>query len=166
APWPWQIGLLRRLPVARVPVPLEEVLREPKDVAQVIDELEHPERSPDLVPAERRRRDLLLEVPGQVERVGAVEHAEVVGLAPHDLLAAAADREWEAAELDVHPQLAQLVLELERVERLVAEAVQAEVVDREALERRRLAGGVRDADLRRLVEVVAAVDHLPRAIPR
>src|SRR4029453_5886273 len=129
-------------------------------------ELEHPEGAPDLVPAERGSGNLLLEVPRQVERVDAVEHAEVVGLTPHDLLAPAGDGERDAAELDVHPQLAQLVLELERVERVVAEPVQAEVVGREALERRLLAGDVGDADLRRLIEEVAPVDDLPCAVSR
>src|SRR5262249_32670564 len=111
-------------PVSRVPVPLEEALRELPDVAEVVEELEHPVRTPELVPAERRRRNLLLQVPGEVEGVDAIEHAEVVGLAPHHLLAAAADGERDAAELDVGVELAQLVLEPEGVERLGAEGLQ------------------------------------------
>src|SRR5262249_20922975 len=81
---------------------------------QVVEELDHPERAADLVPAEGRRRDLLLEVPGEVEGVRAVEHPEVVGLAPHDLLAAGADTERNAPELEVGVRLAELVVELER----------------------------------------------------
>src|SRR5262249_51643604 len=129
-------GLLGGLPVARVPVPLEEVLRELPDVAQVVEELEHPEGAPQLVPAERRRGNLLLEVPRQVQRVDAVEHAEVVRLAPDNLLAAATDGERNLTELHVDPGLTQLVLESERVERVLAEAVQVEVVDGEAPRRR------------------------------
>src|SRR5262249_39466018 len=73
APRTRQKGLLRGTPVAGVPVPLEEVLARLPDVADLVEELEHPERLADLVPAERRRRNLLLEVPGEIERVRAVE---------------------------------------------------------------------------------------------
>src|SRR5207247_271711 len=81
-----------------------------------------------------RRRDLLREVPGEVERVGAVEHPEVVGLAPYDLLASGADGEREVAELDVGVELAQLVVELERVAVLLAEAADLEHVAGKTLE--------------------------------
>ena len=42
---PRQEGLLGGRPVAGVPVPLEEALRELPDVAHVVEELEHPERA-------------------------------------------------------------------------------------------------------------------------
>src|SRR5262249_34702802 len=131
-------------------------LRELPDVAEVVEELDHPVRTPELVPPERRRRNLLLQVPGEVEGVDAVEHPEVVGLAPDDLLAAAADGERDAAELDVGVELAQLVLEPEGVERLGAERLQVQVRDGEQLV------GVarlprRDADLGGVLEVVEAL---------
>src|SRR5262249_11024211 len=103
------------------------------DIAQVVEELHHPEGPAQLVPPEGRRRDLLLEVPVEGERVGAVEHAEVVGLAPYDLLPAGAHGERDAAELDVGVRLAQLVVELERVALVVREAVQVERLPAEAL---------------------------------
>ena len=74
-----------------------------------------------------------MEVPGEVERVGAVEHAEVVRLAPHDLLPPGAHGERDAAELDVGVGLAELVLELEGVPRTLAEAVDREGLPLEAL---------------------------------
>jgi hypothetical protein len=119
---------LAGMPVAGVPVPLEERLVEAVDVADVVEELEHPERLADLVPAECRRRDLLLEVPGEIERVGAVEHAEVVGLAPDHLLLAGADRERNVPQLQVDVRLAELVIELERVALVAAQAVELQVV--------------------------------------
>src|SRR5947209_16018500 len=61
----------------------------------------------------------------------SVEHAEVVALAPHDLLAAGAHRERDVAELDVGVGLAQLVVELEGVPVAAAEAAQGEHAARE-----------------------------------
>src|SRR5262249_19983015 len=130
-------------------------LRELPDVAQVVEELDHPEGAANLVPAERRRRDLLRQVPGEVERVDAVEHPEVVGLAPHDLLAPAADGERNPPELDVGVELAQLVLELEGVERVGPQGPEIQVGNGEQLVR--LAGlRRRDADLGGVLEVVQA----------
>ena len=71
-------------------------------------------------------------MPGEVERVGAVEHAEVVGLAPDDLLPAGPHGERDAAELDVGVRLAELVVELERIPRTLAEAVYREGLPLEA----------------------------------
>src|SRR5262249_57516738 len=59
APGTGHEGDLGRRPVTRVPVPLEEVLGEVPDVAEVVEELDHPEGPAELVPAEGRRRDLL-----------------------------------------------------------------------------------------------------------
>src|SRR5207249_2767982 len=87
--------------------------------------------------------------------VHAVEHAEVVALAPDDLLAAGAERERNGAELDVGVGLAQLVVELEDVALAVAERADREVLLRE---NRPAAGRVRDADL---VGVVEEADELP-----
>src|SRR5439155_22689704 len=42
-PGPGLVRDLDRPPVARVPVPLEEILRERPDVPEVVEELEHPE---------------------------------------------------------------------------------------------------------------------------
>src|SRR5262249_27764289 len=55
-------------------------------------------------------------------------------------------------ELEVDVGLAQLVLEPQGVERVLAERVEVQIVDREPFERRGPAGG--EADLRRVVEVV------------
>ena len=154
APRPRQEGLLGRVPVAGVPVPLEEVLREPPHVADLVEELEHPEGAPELVPAVGRGPgDLLREVPGEVEGVGAVEHAEVVGLAPDDLLAAGADAEGQVPELEVDVELAQLVVELERVALAAREAAHLEHAARKAEELSVLVE-------RHLVAVGAAVDVL------
>ena len=101
------------------------------DVAQLVEELEHPERSAELVPSEGRRRDLLGEMPGEVERVGAIEHAEVIALAPDDLLAARAHDERNAPEPDVGVGLAELVLELEGVASALGQPGQREVFPRE-----------------------------------
>ena len=94
-------------------------------------------------------------MPGEIERVDAVEHPEVVGLAPHDLLPATADAERDAAELDVRIELAQLVLEGDRVETRLAERIETQLRDRElvvGLARLRC----RDADLGGVLEVVQA----------
>jgi hypothetical protein len=96
------------------------------DVAEVVEELHHPERPANLIPAERGRGKFLVEVPREVERIHAVEHAEVVGLAPDDLLAAGADRERDVAELQVDVGLAELVVELEGRACAVGQAAQAE----------------------------------------
>src|SRR5439155_7757164 len=88
-----QERLLGGIPVAGVPVPLDEALRELPRIVEVVEELEHPVRPAERVPSEGRRRELLLEVPGEVEGVHAVEQAEVVALAPDDLLATRAEGE-------------------------------------------------------------------------
>src|SRR5262249_7484680 len=124
-------------------------------VGEVVEELDHAEGPAGLVPAEGRRRNLLLEVPGEVEGVDAVEHPEVVGLAPHDLLPPAADAERNAPELDVGVELAQLVLELEGVERVGPQGPEVQVGNGEQLVR--VAGlRRRDADLGGVLEVVQA----------
>src|SRR5581483_5826318 len=130
-PRPREKRLLRRLPVSRVPVPLEEALRQLPHVAELVEKLYHPERPADLVPAERGRPNLLLKMPGQVERVGPVEHPEVVGLAPDDLLPARPDRERQTAELDIRVGLAQRAFELDGVARGAVHARQLEHVARE-----------------------------------
>src|SRR6185369_7136291 len=76
------------------------------------------------VPAERRRRDLPREVPGEVEGVDAVEHPEVVALPPDDLLAAGTDLQGQVPDLEIDVELPELVVELERVEGLVSEVVE------------------------------------------
>src|SRR5207247_1134566 len=150
APGPRQERLLRRHPIARVPVPLEETLREPPHVAQVVEELDDPQGAADLVPPEPGGGKLLLEVPGQVEGIDAIEHAEVVGLAPDDLLAAAADRQRQPPELQVDVGLAELVVELERRALTPAEPAQLELPAPEPLEARRRA----EPDPGGIIEVV------------
>src|SRR5207249_7428657 len=139
APGPRQERLLRRHPIARVPVPLEETLREPPHVAEVVEELDDPQGAADLVPPEPGAGKLLLEVPGQVEGIDAIEHAEVVGLTPDDLLAAAAHRQRQPPELHVGVGLAELVVELERRALTVAEPAQLELPAPEPPEARRRA---------------------------
>src|SRR5438552_2192877 len=77
---------------------------------------------------------MLREEPGEVERVHAIEHAEIVGLAPDDLLSAGPDGEREVPELDVRVELAQLVVELERLALAVREATHLEHAARETLQ--------------------------------
>ena len=122
-PRPWQVSNLDRTPVARIPVCLEEGVRERADVTDVPEALQHPERDAEIVPAEGRRRDLHDVVPRGVERVGAVEHTEVVGFAPDDLLLAEAKADRNVRQADVDVRFAELVLELEGVARALREVV-------------------------------------------
>src|SRR5262249_34846944 len=96
---------------------------------------------------------LLGEVPGEIERVHAVEHAEVVRLAPHDLLPARAHAERQIAELDVGVELAQRILEAEDVAFVARDAVELEDAGREAT----LAAGLGE---RQVAAVRAHVDVL------
>ena len=66
-------------------------------------------------------------MPRGVERVGAVEHAEVVGLAPDDLLLAKSEAHGDAGELQVGVGLAQLILEFERVAGTVRKIAQVAI---------------------------------------
>ena len=100
-------------------------------------------------------------MPGEVERIGAVEHPEVVGLAPDDLLPARADREWDRPEFDVGVGLTELVVELERVALAVGETADRHLVVRQL---REAAGGIGNADLRRAVEDVEELTGLEARI--
>ncbi len=62
-------------------------------------------------------------MPGKIERVGAIEEAKAVRLAPDDLLATGPDAEV-ADEIDVDVRLAQHVLELESVAGALVEVIE------------------------------------------
>src|SRR5215471_17211206 len=54
-------------------------------------------------------------MPGGVEGVGAVEHAEIIGLAPHDHLASETQCERDLCELNIAIRLAKNALETQGV---------------------------------------------------
>src|SRR5207249_7553489 len=94
--------------------------------ADVVVELEHPEGPAQLVPPEGGGRKLLHEVPGEIERVGAIEHPKVVALAPDDLLPAGTHTERQVAKREIDVGLAQRVLELVGVPRAPRDAAHGE----------------------------------------
>ena len=106
---------LDRPPVADVPVHFRAHVGRGADRAEGQPAAHHPERNAQIVPSECGRRDLLAEVPRRVERVGAVEHTEEIGFAPHHLLAPDADPQRPRARRDVDVGLAHVVLERERL---------------------------------------------------
>ncbi len=101
-----EAGLDAGLEVEGIVHDLQEGVGERPHLADVPQALGQPEGHADVLPR------LLLEVPGDVERVPDVHQAELIALAPDHLLAADAEADRHVLQLEVDVHLAQPVREL------------------------------------------------------